>query len=102
MVTEYGHGRTYKEIADGLNEDCVAVPRDGAFSGGHMAPNGYNLPTEPPRRDRWIADTVAAVLASPEADPANSYAAARAKLDSDISTTITHASPDDPFSTYHD
>lgn len=53
--------------------------------------DGYCLDTEPGNPSRWTAAAVSQVLAAPEASPTGDYAAARAKLGSDVKTTLTVA-----------
>ena len=80
----------HAEIAQSLNADGITVPRDGADHPTLFArEDGYNLPTAPANPSAWTAAVVAAVLAAPEADPADNYAVAQSRLDSDVLTVLT-------------
>lgn len=85
-------GLTSAQIARQLTDAGVQVSRDAtnerATPTGAL-PNGYNLPTEPGNPSRWTAAAVDAVKAAPEYVATNNYAAARAKLGSDFTTTLT-------------
>ena len=51
--------------------------------------DGHCLATEPGNPGRWTAEAVSQVLAAPEASSTNNFSAARAKLGSDSSTTLS-------------
>ena len=85
------HGVVSTPVAAGVDPtgegDCATIyVVDQAFP---EARNGHCLATEPGNPSRWTAAAVAQVLAAPEASPTNNYAAARAKLGSDSSTTLS-------------
>lgn len=81
---------TTRDLARMLNELGVPVPRDGATDNRSAArKDGHVLPTFRSNPGRWNAAAVEAVLAAPEADPANHWAAARATLGSDVTATLT-------------
>jgi hypothetical protein len=83
-------GLTSAQVAQQLNDTGVPVPRESVT---HYALYRYDhggaLPTDASNPSRWTAPAVDAVKACPEYSATNNYAAARAKLGSDATTTLT-------------
>jgi hypothetical protein len=83
-------GLSSAQIAVQLNDQGVPVPRQAVTHHSlyrHSHP--YALPTDAGSPARWNAAAVAALTACPEYDAADGYAAARAKLGSSVTTTLT-------------
>lgn len=77
------------QVAATLQAEGVPVPQQQVTHHAlYRHDTGELFPSEG-APGRWTAAKVTAVLAAPEADPADSYAAARAKLGSNVTTTLT-------------
>jgi phage baseplate assembly protein gpV len=81
-------GQPAAAIATTLQAEGVPVPREDTNPRLLRHEDGSLFPAEG-APGRWTAAKVTAPLATPEADPTDGYATARAKLGSGTTTTLT-------------
>jgi hypothetical protein len=82
-------GQTAAQVATTLQAEGVPVPRQQVTHYAHLRHDDGSLFPAEGAPGRWTAAKVTTLLACPEASPTGGYAAAKAKLGSEVTTTLT-------------